>query len=124
VRSGKYHRDIGAQKPDGPYPEIGMAASVDRHEDVPVRHLYASLPVQLPSNNVDEVGIFHKRCRETLAVVRIPGNLQPFHDVMDCLLGCCRHGPPYIFHPQFDNLNWQGCPCAHLSEDLKFNFRE
>jgi hypothetical protein len=47
VRSGEYHGNIGAQKTDVPYYKTGMAASVDRLEDVSMRRLYGSPPIQL-----------------------------------------------------------------------------
>ena len=48
VRSGEYRRDIGAQKGGVTEHETGMAASVDRLEDVPVRCLYGGPPSNCP----------------------------------------------------------------------------
>jgi len=45
VCSGEYDGDIGPQKANAPQREGGMAASVDRLEDVPVRPLYGPPPV-------------------------------------------------------------------------------
>ena len=72
VRSGEYRRDIGAQKGGVTEHETGMAASVDRLEDVSVRRLYGSPPVQLSPKDLDEVGILGKRLRKADAVVTIP----------------------------------------------------
>jgi hypothetical protein len=74
VRSGEYHRDIGAQKADAPWHKTGMAASVDRLEDVPVLRLYGSPPVQPSPKDLDEVGILGKRRCKADAVVTIPGS--------------------------------------------------
>src|SRR5208283_4398956 len=70
-----------------------MAASVDRLEDVPVRRLYGSPPVQLSPKDLDEVGILGKSRRKADAVVTIPGGFDLLQDSLDDFLICC-HGRP------------------------------
>ncbi len=71
-----------------------MAASVDRLEDVPVRRLYGSPPVQLSPKDVDEVRILGKHRRKADAVVTIPGCFDLLQDSLDSLLICCHDCPP------------------------------
>jgi hypothetical protein len=71
-----------------------MAASVDRLEDVPVRRLYGSPPVQLSPKDLDEVGILGKRRRKADAVVTIPGGFDLLQDSLDDFLICCHDDPP------------------------------
>jgi len=66
-----------------------MAASVDRLEDVPVRRLYGSPPVQLSPKDLDEVGILGKRRRKADAVLTIPRGFDLLQDFLDHLLICC-----------------------------------
>jgi hypothetical protein len=89
VASGEYHRDIGAQKADAPYHESGMAPSVDRLEDVPVRRLYGRPTVQLSPKDLDEVGILGKHSCKADAVVTIPGGFDLLQDSVDDLLISC-----------------------------------
>src|SRR6266478_358411 len=71
-----------------------MAAIVDRLEDVPVRRLYGSPPVQLSPKDLDEVGILGKHRRKADAVVTIPGGFDLLQDFPDDLLICCHDCPP------------------------------
>src|SRR5439155_1974031 len=70
-----------------------MAASVDRLEDVPVRRLYGSPPVQLSPKDLDEVGVLGKHRRKSDAVVTIPGGFDLLQDCLDGLLICCHDCP-------------------------------
>src|SRR5438445_4793048 len=71
-----------------------MAASVDRLEDVPVRRLYGSPPVQLSPKDLDAVGILGKRRCKADAVVTIPGGFDLLQDSLDDLLSCGHDCPP------------------------------
>jgi hypothetical protein len=94
VCSGEYDGDIGPQKANAPQREGGMAASVDRLEDVPVRRLYGSPPVQLSPKDLDEVGILGKHSGKADAVVTIPRGFDLLQDSFDDLLICCHDRPP------------------------------
>ena len=94
VASSECYRDIGAHKADAPWHETGMAASVDRLEDVPVRRLYGRPPVQLSPKDLDEVGILGKQSCKADAVVTIPGGFDLLQDSLDDLLICCHACPP------------------------------
>ena len=64
-----------------------------RLENVPVRRLYGSPPVQLSRKDLDEVGILGKRRRKADAVVTIPGGFDLLQDSLDGLLICCHYCP-------------------------------
>src|SRR5262249_43230313 len=70
-----------------------MAASVDRLEDVPVRRLYSSPPVQMSPKDVDKIGILGKRSRKTDTVVAIPSGFKTVQDSLDDLLVSCHDSP-------------------------------
>ena len=75
-----------------------MAVSVDRLEDVPVRRLYGSPPVQLSPKDLYEIGILGKGGRKADAVVTIPGGFDLLQDSLDDLLICFHDGSPPSGH--------------------------
>jgi hypothetical protein len=56
VRLRQDDGNVGTHKANAPSRETGVAASVDRVKDDPVRGLDGSSPVQLPPKDLDEVG--------------------------------------------------------------------